>query len=147
MNEKAPTPVSIAAMPASFSLLMPKHQRAAAGSSPASPMARSMNSALRDAGAAYPGHAALRELGDAAGAARQQAVEGVDGGAHELVLAAPPAFVTPQDALGARVFARFDALRQHVGQRRGIEQAQVRALPRERMHHVRGVADQRHARA
>ena len=150
MNANAATPVSIAAMPARRSCLMPKatdsHWRAAAGNSPASPIARSMNRRFAIVERFTQGMPRCASCGDAAAAARQQPVEHVDGAAHQIVLAAPPAFVAPQDALRARIFALRQALGEHIGQRRRIEQAEVRALPRERMHDVRGIADQRHPR-
>src|SRR5688572_6634638 len=123
MKENEATPISMAAMPASFSLRSPNTGAGSTrGHGQFADQAHGAldEGALHDAGSAYPGQPALRHLGDAAGAARQQAVEGVDGGAHELVLAAPPAFIAPQNALGARVFARFDALGDHVGQRRFV---------------------------
>ena len=112
MNENDATPMSIAAMPARRSCLMPnmmRHQRAAAGNSPASPMARSMNTRFASVERPTQGMPRCASSATRPRAARQQAIEDVDGAAHEIVLAAPPAFVTPQEALRARVFARREA--------------------------------------
>ncbi len=83
-------------------------------------MARSMNTRFAIVERSTQGMPRCASCGDAARAARQQAIEHVDGAAHQIVLAAPPAFVTPQEALCARIFARLDAFGEHVGQRRGI---------------------------
>ena len=59
-------------------------------------------------------------VGDAARASRQQAIEDIDGATHEVVLAASPALVSPQQAYRTRVLARFQTFCEHVGKRRGI---------------------------
>src|ERR1044072_7312488 len=107
MNENEATPINIAAMPVSFSLRMPSMNSSARRGGQFAGQAHGAfhEGALDQARTSHPGHAALREFGNAAAAARQQPVEGVDGGAHEFVFAAPPAFVAAQDTQRAGVFA------------------------------------------
>src|SRR6187431_3363979 len=77
---------------------------------------------LREWRTSDPRQATLRELRDAATAARQQTIKHVDCAAHQIVLTAPPAFVTPQQPLRAGILMFAQAIGDHVRERRGIEQ-------------------------
>ena len=56
-------------------------------------------------------------------------------------------FVTRKQSRGTRILVLGRARRQHLAQGRGIEEAEVDALPGQWMDHVRGITEQRHARS
>ena len=112
----------------------PARRRASVGCRPTGP------SRARSAGAwrsrcRPPAEAALRRR-YAATAERQEAVDAVHRGGGQLVVALSPALVGAQHAQCARVLALGAGPRQHLGERRRIEEAEVHALPRQRVHHV-----------
>src|SRR5689334_2803621 len=109
MSANAATPVSMAAMPARRSCLMPN-----SGTRSLTPAGGGRQFAGQPHGAldehplhrrrlVDPGHPALRDLRDLATAAREQPVECIDGRGHEIVFAATPALIAAQDAFGARI--------------------------------------------
>src|SRR4029434_2214934 len=75
----------------------------------------------------------------------EQPIESVDHAECDHVLALAPALVTSQaPPLGERldVAASLQLLREHLHERRTVEESQVDALPRERMDRMRRIADE-----
>jgi len=87
----------------------------------------------------------LGEARQRAAAVREQPVEKIDCGRHRGNLALAPSLVGPQHAERAGILAGGSRRRHGLRERRRIEQAEVDALPGERMHDVRGIADERDA--
>ena len=99
-----------------------------------------MNGAL--ATALKPAARKPRLKGSALG---EQPLQSVQGAGGQQVLAAAPALVAAQQRVLAEVSAGA-GLPKNLGERRAIQQAQIQALPGQRVHHVRGIAEQHGAR-
>src|SRR6185437_2726645 len=78
-----------------------------------------------------------------ANAVGEVAVKAVDGQGDGLDLAFAPTFVTAQDALSAGIFAHAEGGGDQLAECRGVQQAEIDALPRQRVNDVRGIAYQR----
>ena len=79
------------------------------------------------------------------GAMGEEAVEGIDGRAHERDLALAPALVGAQHAQCPGVLARRHRLEHQLRQCRGIQQPEIHTLPGQRVHDVRRIPEERHA--
>ena len=101
-------------------------------------LASALRSTRSESGAADP---AEQLVGRA-----EQTVEPVDQPERDQILALAPALVAPQDPqLGERrrVGAARELLREHLDERRAVEESEVDALTSERMDGMRGIADER----
>ncbi|HKD53424.1 MAG TPA: EamA family transporter [Steroidobacteraceae bacterium] len=95
--------------------------------------------------AIHPRQALLRQTSQRTRAVREPAVESIDRRAHGGNFALAPAFVRAQHAERARVLAPADRVPHQLCECSRIEQPEVHALSRERVYHMRCVADERHA--
>jgi len=88
----------------------------------------------------------LRQPRHRSGAMCQQPVERLDRPAHERDLALAPALVGTQHRQRPRILAPRARVEEQLCERCSVHQPQIHSLAGERMHDVRGIADQRDAR-
>lgn len=92
--------------------------------------------------AIHPRQSPLCEARERPRTVREPVVEGVDRGAHGGDFTLAPAFIRAQHAERTRVLAPAGRLAHQLGECRRIEQPEVYALSRERVHDVRRIADE-----
>ena len=91
-------------------------------------------------------NAAPRATASGSHVAAEYALDRVERVGRQRIVAAAAALVAAQHELGGEIAFRFARVDQRVGQFGGVAQAEVHALPGQRMHDMRGVAGQREAR-
>ncbi len=75
------------------------------------------------------------------GIVREQPVQPIGRSRHRDGIEPPPALIALQDFRPARIEAEASGIRDAFRECRGVPQTEIKPLPRQRMHHMRGVAE------
>ena len=115
------------------------------GTSPTRPAASRMKKLLQRGQAVDQAEADIAHQAQRVRPVGEQPVETVGRNSHRHGVEPPPALIAVEHGERAGIEAEPHGIDDHFGQRRHVLEPHIEPLPRDRMDHVRGVADQRDA--